>query len=106
MTFIITITLLLLFNILFFLTGFILGRITSNGIILNQDNKPQSFFNQHKNKIANTYNSQPSISIDDTKVVVAIKTDGLEKKYQTLGNTQTSSENISDSVNKLKNLKK
>jgi hypothetical protein len=63
-------------------------------------NQTQSFF-QQKNKTA-----QNNISIDDTRYVVDIKTDNLEKKYDKLGDTTQSTEQISSSINKLKNLKK
>jgi hypothetical protein len=46
------------------------------------------------------------ISIDDKKVVLDIKTEGLEKKYETLGETKTTKDTITSSVNKLKNLKR
>ena len=46
-----------------------------------------------------------AISIDDKKYVVAIDTKGIEKKYDTLGETKQSEENILNSVNKLKNIK-
>jgi hypothetical protein len=46
-----------------------------------------------------------SISIDSSKFVVDIKTDGLEKKYQNLGEIKGTNESIESSVNKLKNMK-
>jgi len=45
------------------------------------------------------------VDIDETKVVVAIKTDNMEKKYENLGDVKKSEENITGSINKLKNLK-
>lgn len=45
-------------------------------------------------------------SIDDTKVVVDIKTDGLEKKYDQLGEVKKTEDSITNSVDKLKNLRK
>ena len=46
-----------------------------------------------------------AISIDDKKYVVAIDTKGIEKKFDTISTTKQSEENISDAVNKLKNMK-
>lgn len=47
-----------------------------------------------------------NIKIDDRKFVVDINTGGIEKKYDELGETKVSDENISSSVNKLKGMKK
>ncbi len=46
-----------------------------------------------------------SVSIDETKVVTSINTDNLTKKYDELGDKVVSDENISSSINKLKNMK-
>lgn len=46
-----------------------------------------------------------SLSIDERKVVLGLDTDGLDKKYKILGSTKQSNDNISSSVNKLKNMK-
>jgi hypothetical protein len=54
--------------------------------------------------IKNTSTGQP-ISIDNSKFVVDIKTDQLEKKYEGLGEIKNSQENIGSSINKLKNMK-
>lgn len=83
-----------------FFIGYLFGQYSNrNGVSYT---KPESFFQQNntKNKNVNT------LSIDDKKIVVDIKTDGLEKKYDSLGDVQQSKENISNSVNKLKNLKR
>lgn len=80
-----------------FLFGYFFGHYTNkNGV-----NNSGSFFTKQKESIQN----KPSISIDDKKFVTEIKTDTLEKKYDSLGDVRSTSENISDSVNKLKNLK-
>lgn len=51
-------------------------------------------------------NQIPSVvSIDETKVVTNINTDNLVKKYEELGDTTVSTDNISNSINKLKNMK-
>lgn len=46
-----------------------------------------------------------SVSIDETKVVTDINTDNLVKKYEELGDKTVSTDNISNSINKLKNMK-
>lgn len=90
-----------LFSILFLLVGFLFGqRFHKNSI----EEKPVSFFKQQKEH-AKTIDKS-TIDIDSTKHVVKIKTDDLEKKYEDMGNKQTTSENITGSINKLKNLKK
>lgn len=90
---------LVFININSLLIGYLLARTYSNGVI---NNNPQSFFSKVRDdKIVNNM-----ISIDDKKFVTDIKTDGLEKKYNSLGDIKQTQENISDSVNKLKNLKR
>lgn len=83
-----------------FFTGYFLGRLKSHNGVSND--KPKSFFQQQDA----TKHEINTISIDDKKFVVDIKTDGLEKKYDSLGDVKTTEENISNSVNKLKNLKR
>lgn len=79
--------------------GYLIGRLHNNGVT---NSSPQSFFSKLKDdKIVNN-----TIAIDDKKFVADIKTDGLERKYDSIGNIQQSKENISESVNKLKNLKR
>lgn len=86
-----------------YITVFILGLII--GYIIKQsqnsgvyNSRPKSFFEQQeKNETA---------KIDDTKYVVNIGTDKLEKKYDSLGDTVVSESNINNAVNKLKNLKR
>lgn len=80
-----------------FLFGYFFGhRITQNGV-----NSTESFFSKQKEIIHN----KSQISIDDKKFVTEIRTESLEKKYDSLGDIKLTSENISNSVNKLKNLK-
>jgi len=96
---ILLIIILSIFNIFSFGLGFVIGKIWSiSGVSTNITSKPQSFFKSEENK--------PKISIDDKKFVVDIKTDGLEKKYDSLGETKKSTENIQSSINKLKNMKR
>lgn len=77
------------------LLGYIAGKINTNTNVA-----PQSFFKKNTNDTS--YNN---VSIDEKKIVTTINTKGLEKKYDSLGDTKTSEENISSSINKLKTLK-
>jgi hypothetical protein len=80
------------------IVGYLIGRFTTNNGV---NNNLKSFFqNNQKETIKH------NLSIDDKKIVVDIKTDGLEKKYDKLGDLKTTEDNISNSVNKLKNLKR
>lgn len=92
---------LLLLNIISFLLGYLFGYLKN---INNFTNHSNSFIkkNNTNNKTINATN----IEIDDKKVVVNIDTKGLEKKYDELGDKIISETNISNSINKLKNLKK
>lgn len=97
----IIIALILLFlNFLFFGVGYILGKINSPKVIESQS---KSFFSQN---LKSTEDKKEKITIDERKHVTDIKTSGLEKKYDTLGETKKSDENIESSINKLKNLKR
>jgi hypothetical protein len=68
------------------------------------ESQPVSFFNKQKSlsddKVTN------KVIIDERKFVTDIKTSGMEKKYENLGETKISNENIESSINKLKNLKR
>ena len=96
-----TLSLILCINLNSLIIGYILGRLTVSQKQNFIQDKPKSFFKNEKETIA-----EDRIAIDDKKVVLEIKTDNLEKKYNSLGDIKTSNENISESVNKLKNLKK
>jgi hypothetical protein len=78
--------------------GYLLGRVNYGSGVL--ENASRSFLH----KQTDVKNKQ--IIIDDKKFVTEIKTDSLEKKYETLGDTKHSVEDISSSINKLKNLKR
>lgn len=91
-------SLLLIVNINSLFIGYLLGRYVGGGVIHSQ---PPSFFT--KNKDSTTTNND--LSIDNKKIVVNIKTDNLERKFDSLGDVKKTEENISNSVNKLKNLK-
>ena len=89
---------------IFFLV-FILGIFI--GYLLNKQNvrtivedKPKSFFDNNK-----TNNPKKSIDIDDTKVVLSIDTNKLEKKFDNIADSTVVKSNIGNSVNKLKNMK-
>ncbi len=85
------------------MTGFLFGRLNNilMGVLTNDiqiDNKKIV-----KDNIAN---QKPLIKIDDTKFVTEIDTGSMEKKFDSLGETVVSEDNLDQSVNKLKNLKR
>jgi hypothetical protein len=93
------IVLFLISYIIIFLLGILVGRLLSfNGVYKNEP------ITKTISSIVNKNTGQP-ISIDTSKFVVDIKTDGLEKKYEQLGEIKQSQETIASSVNKLKNMK-
>lgn len=107
MTNIILISILVSLNLLFLVIGIILGKtfIGSFGSYepQNKNESINSFFTKQKNH--DHQQKSTNIDIDERKVVVAIKTDGLEKKYDSLGDVKQSSDSISSSIDKLKNMK-
>jgi len=98
-----TIYFLVVVNVVFLILGTLLGSLLSYFIFMKNETPNLGFFkkNQHDSP-----RHKDTISIDEKKVVVNIKTDDLEKKYDSLGTTTKTDENISSSVNKLKNLKR
>jgi hypothetical protein len=94
----------LLFSFVFFFIGFIssycLFGVKSQSIT---ENETESFFSKEKKKKPKI---NQDILIDNTTHVVSINTEGLEKKYEEIGNNKTKQENISSSIDKLKTLKK
>jgi 4-diphosphocytidyl-2C-methyl-D-erythritol kinase len=90
-------SLLVFINLNSLLIGYILGQRTGGVYQLDQL--------QHKKNNQTINKKQESISIDDKKFVVDINTNDLEKKYTKLGDSVQTTDNISGSVNKLKNLK-
>ena len=89
-----------LINILSFGLGYLIGKLRPiSGVSSNSQVYNGSPINRldGQNKL--------KISIDDSKFVTEIKTDGLEKKYTDLGDKKVSNENIGNSINKLKNMK-
>lgn len=61
----------------------------------------------HRQNIKNTklYENLEKVSIDDKTFVVDIDTSKMEKKFTNLGEIKHSEENISGSIQKLKNIK-
>ena len=96
--YLILIAILVVLNILSFICGYVFGKTNSQPIVGSQ---PKSFFDQNKSS-----DHEEKIIIDERKYIADIKTSGLEKKYNTLGETKKSDEDISSSINKLKNLKR
>jgi predicted PurR-regulated permease PerM len=91
---------LLAIGVCLFLIGYFIGKQSVIGVSNVVNNvKPTSFFNEESSK------NKP-LSINDTKYVVDIKTSDMEKKYESLGDIKKSEENISNSINKLKNMKR
>jgi hypothetical protein len=93
----IIIYLLVVLNIILVGLGYLLGRLHTGNTeyVYNTSNKKN-------NSIAP---SKTSIQINEEKFVTDIRTDNIEKKFETLGDTKTSEENISSAINKLKNMK-
>lgn len=85
-------------NILFFLTGYLLGKYGSSQA------QKAGLLNSKKQQISRDTN-QNSLSIDETKIVTKINTTNLEKKYDVISNEKHSTDNISSAINKLKNIK-
>jgi hypothetical protein len=85
-------------NLICLLLGYILGKYNSNNNLLSNSYNIKSSKNNNTNNV-------DKINIDSSKVVTKIKTDDLEKKYTSLGETKSSQENIEGSINKLKNMK-
>jgi hypothetical protein len=85
--------------------GYLLGRLNQGGIgVLYSD---QSTTNANDKVIKNnTAKQKPLIKIDETKFVTEIDTNSMEKKFDNLGDIKTSTDNVSESINKLKNLKR
>ena len=95
-------SMLLSINFLFFLMGFAWCKLSSHN-----NHYDTNFFskNLQKSKNIEYYTNQFSSTIDDSKVVVDIKTDGLVKKYDSLGEIKNTEDSIAGSINKLKNMK-
>jgi len=95
----------ILFSIIFFFLGFLSSKYIKS--FEHKDEKIESFFAKENRKIKQDNNKKnATIDIDDSVHVVNIKTENLEKKYDTMGNKTSTSENISSSIAKLQNMKK
>ena len=95
-----TFYLLIISNSLLFAIGFIIGKLSSNSNTLTNINDMVTV--KSKKETRNTID----LEIDDTKYVSKISTDGLEKKYDSLGKVNKTKNDTASSVNKLKNLKR
>lgn len=91
---------LIILNVFSFSIGLILGRMWFGSSVYQNIEKPKPVL-QKTNAL-----NKDKVIIDDKKIVLNIKTDGMEKKYENLGEIKQSSEKISSSVDKLKNIKK
>ena len=94
---------LILLNVVFFFLGYSIGRLNSSQT--NVESQPISFFNKSKSE-SDSDKMINKITINESKYVTDIETSGMEKKYETLGETKISQENIESSINKLKNIKR
>jgi len=97
----ILVLILLFLNIIFFCIGYLIGKSTINYQVLDRT----SISTRKIKEISDNQTNKPLINIDDTKIVTKINTDNLEKKYDTLGEVKSSQENLTSSINKLKNMK-
>lgn len=95
----ILLAILVLLNIVFFILGYVFAKINSSQQI--SGSQPNSFFSKNKSSENNN-----KITIDERKFVTDIKTSDMEKKYDNLGETKVSEENIQSSIDKLKNIKR
>jgi hypothetical protein len=89
---------IVIINILVFSIGYFYGKNYCIGT-----NTTGLINNKTKNPIGNS--QRQSVSIDETKVVTKIDTSNLEKKYDSIGDTKNTQDNISSAINKLKNMK-
>jgi hypothetical protein len=82
--------------------GYLLFRNNSQ----HYSGTPSSFFknsdNEHKVKDTKTISG---INIDETKVVLSVSTDGMEKKFNNMTQEITKQNDTMNSVNKLKQMK-
>ncbi len=84
---------------------FILGRIYGQ-IFCPKINDDKEVIIRERRQRATKQNKKKEIKIDESKVVVGINTSGIEKKFDSFGETKVSQENINSSIDKLKGLKK
>ena len=96
---------LLILFIISYVIVFVLGLFIG-GLYLNRGVSNDRISINRSNKNIAEKNTMNAISIDDSKFVTDIKTDGMEKKYESIAETKSSSEDISNSISKLKNMKR
>ncbi len=85
--------------------GYLYGRLNCpcSGVLYDNNN----FTDKNAKVIKNNISQQkPLIKIDETKFVTEIDTASMEKKFDSLGEVKTSEDNLGDSINKLKNIKR
>lgn len=88
-----------LFIIIFLFVGYTIGY-------LHGHKETNHTFGYKKNKSNNQiYENIEKVTIDDKKFVVDIDTSKMQKKFTNLGEVKHSEENISQSIQKLKNMK-
>lgn len=97
----IIIHLLIYLNIISFILGFILAHYVGE----KSTTTNTGFFAKNNIQNSSTTNSSAKIQIEESKYVTSIDTSNIEKKFSSLGDVKKTDENISNSVNKLKNLK-
>jgi len=90
-------------NVVSFILGFILARNIKNS---NSTGDNTTIFSKNYTMKQNNAEQAQKIKIEDTKFVVGVDTSNIEKKYESLGDVTTSQDNITNSIDKLKNLKK
>lgn len=102
MSIILEVTIFVCLCITSFCLGFLLGKLNGIQVVTTTEKEIQvKKYRQKEQPVEEKVN----IEIDSRKFVTDIKTDGLEKKYDTLGEVKQSTENIGSSINKLKNLR-
>jgi len=89
---------IVIINILVFFAGYFYGKNSCIGI-----NTTGLVSGKNKTQVNNS--QRQSVSIDETKVVTKIDTSNLQKKYESIGDTKQTQDNISSAINKLKNMK-
>lgn len=86
------------FNIVSFCLGYLYCHYRMSNILY--DSK------QNNSKKETQINTKTKIDIDESKFILGIDTSNMEKKYDSLGSISQSSDSISNSINKLQQLKR
>jgi len=90
---------IIVFNIFSGLLGYLIGRLNIVVVSTEKSNGRIKSFCDDPLKTK-------TIDIDATKYVANIDINGLEKKYENFGDIKQSTDDISSSVDKLKNIKR